>query len=66
MVKVEADIQQCVEKLCQQGCERVYEYIDALRSGRQLDETGPLSPGERRQVLAELESIMAVYERSAR
>lgn len=62
----ETDIEQYVELLCQHGCERVYAYIDALRAGRQLAETGPLSPGERAQVLEELQSIMAVYERGSR
>lgn len=66
MEKGETDIQQCVEQLCQQGCEQVYEYIDALRAGRQLPETGLLTPGDRQRVLEELLSIMAVYERGSR
>jgi hypothetical protein len=62
----EADIERCVEQLCQQGCDKVYEYIDALRSGRQLPEIGPLTAAGRRAVLEELLSIMAVYESGTR
>jgi hypothetical protein len=58
----EAEIGRFVEQLCQEGCERVYAHIDALRAGRQLPGFSPLSPAERRLVLDELLSIMAVYE----
>ena len=66
MKNAETDIAYCVEQLCQQGCDKVYEYIDALQAGRQLPGIGPLSPAERRSVLTELRSIMAVYESGSR
>ena len=66
MKKAGTDIERCVEQLCQQGCDKVYEHIDALRANRQLPGIGPLSPAERQLVLAELLSIMAVYENGSR
>ena len=66
MKPAETDIERCVEQLCQQGCDKVYEHIDALRTGRQLPGIGPLSHAERQSVLAELQSIMAVYESGSR
>jgi hypothetical protein len=66
MKNAETDIARYVEQLCQQGCDKVYEHIDALRAGRQLPGMGPLSPAERQAVLAELQSIMAVYESGSR
>jgi len=62
MTDCETEIGCFVEQLCQEGCERVYAHIDALRAGRQLPGIGPMSPVERRLVLDELLSIMAVYE----
>lgn len=62
----ETDIQQCVDRLCEAGCERVYEYMEALRADRPIPEIGPLTPDERAAVLGELQSIMAVYERKGR
>jgi hypothetical protein len=56
------DMAWCVEQLCQAGCKRVYEYIDALRAGRRLTEIGPLTLSERESLLDELTSIMAVYD----
>ena len=66
MTKGETEIEDLVEKLCQDGCEQVYAHIDALRAGRQLLEIAQLSQVKRRLVLDELLSIMAVYERGAR
>jgi len=60
------DMEWCVEQLCQAGCERVYEHMDALRAGRRLPETGTLTRSERQSLLVELTSIMAVYERGCR
>jgi len=59
----ETEIERWVEQLCQEGCDRVYEHIDALQAGaRELPGIGPLTLSERRSVLNELVSIMAVYE----
>lgn len=52
----------CLEKLCNQGCQSVWGYIDALEAGRRLPETRGLDPQEVRQLVRELKAIMAVYE----
>lgn len=57
-------IDQCVESLCNQGCNRVSEYIAELRAGQEFPEVAELSGEERRLVLEELESIMAAYDGS--
>lgn len=59
-------VERCVEQLCQQGCDKVYEYIQALRTGQELAATARLSAAERLSVLEELQSIMAVYESASR
>jgi hypothetical protein len=56
-----ADIDDCIEKLCQKGCKAVRDDILALEQGRSLAETEGLSAEQRGRVLAELKSIMAVY-----
>ena len=55
-------VDECVELLCQRGCRAVTGYITELEAGKDLPETTRLSIREREQVLAELVSIMAVYE----
>ncbi len=52
----------CVEQLCQQGCARVSEYIQALRSGQPVPGTEGLDTAQRQLLLVELESIMSVYQ----
>ena len=54
-------VDECVEKLCQKGCSRVWSDIDTLEGGDSLPETDGLSEVERRQVLIELKTVMAVY-----
>jgi hypothetical protein len=51
-----------VEAICAQGCRAVTGLIVALESGLPVPETAHLSGLERREVLAELKSIMAVYD----
>ena len=50
-----------VETLCQTGCRRVRQAIETLEQGGELPETRDLTPDQRRALLAELKSVMAVY-----
>ena len=52
----------CVERLCQEGCSKVTEYIRLLQSGEQLPQLSGLAPEEVEAVLDELVSVMAAYE----
>jgi hypothetical protein len=52
----------CVERLCQEGCSKVTEYIRLLQSGEDLPELAGLAPAEVEAVLDELVSVMAAYE----
>jgi len=54
-------IEQCVEALCNKGCQFVREDISRLQAGEILPETGHLTDEERQSVLEELQDIMAVY-----
>lgn len=56
-------IDRSVEDFCQQGCRAVWAGIQALEAGRSLPEVAGLSPREVRAVIAELRSVMAVYDR---
>ncbi len=51
----------CIESLCQKGCEAVREDIAALEHGCGLPETCGLSAEQVKAVLLELKSIMDVY-----
>ncbi len=55
-------VDECIERLCQKGCSQVWGDIDALERGDSLPETDGLSGVERRRVLAELKTVMAVYK----
>lgn len=57
-------VEESVELLCQKGCRQLWADIDELDQGGILPETSDLSCEERALVLAELKSIMAVYEGS--
>lgn len=52
----------CIEILCQKGCKEVSLVILALEREEPLEELRDLSQSERQAVLAELKSIMAVYQ----
>ena len=54
----------CVERLCQEGCIKVTEYIQALQAGETPPQLADLSPAEIKAVLDELVAIMAAYEGS--
>jgi hypothetical protein len=51
-----------VEKLCRKGCRAVWSDIDVLESGEFLPEIKGLSAAEVDAVIAELKSIMSVYQ----
>lgn len=65
MAGVNAAVEHCVDILCDQGCGRVSEYIEALRAGQVFTEVAGLSEEERQVVLAELEAVMAPYQGKA-
>lgn len=50
-----------LEALCEKGCRRVWQDIDALERGEDLPETRGLSVAECRALLRELKQVMAVY-----
>ncbi len=52
----------CVEAICQCGCEAVRAVIVALEAGEPVSQVEGLDTQERRQVLAELKAVMAVYD----
>ncbi len=56
------EISECVETLCDRGCESVREVIGRLESGQNVPETAELGTGQRAAVLHELQRIMAVYD----
>lgn len=55
-------VQQCVEALCQNGCEAVRATIHALERDLPVALTDTMDEDERAAVLAELRAIMAVYD----
>jgi hypothetical protein len=56
----------CVERLCQDGCGKVTEYINSLQAGETLPVLAHMTPAEVRAVLEELVSVMAAYEGSCK
>lgn len=56
-------ITQCVELLCESGCSEVRSTITRLETDQMVSQVEGLNAEERRQVLDELKSIMAVYDR---
>lgn len=57
-------IHQCVETLCQLGCDGVRRTIAALEAGQPVAQVEGLDAEQRQRVLAELKAIMAVYDRN--
>ena len=55
-------VNQCVEALCQCGCEVVRATIDSMELGLSPVQTQGLEKDEIASVLCELKSIMAVYD----
>ena len=56
-------LQSIIESICELGCDRVNEIIDALEHGSSVEETRGLDKSDQHQVLAELKAIMAVYDK---
>jgi hypothetical protein len=57
-------IEECVETLCHQGCNRVYDHIRALQHNVEFPEVADLSAAERLSVLEQLVTIMDIYDGS--
>lgn len=55
-------IERAVTLICDQGCARIRVLIQLLETGAAIQETTELDETERQAVLAELKSIMAVYD----
>jgi hypothetical protein len=64
MSHLNATVQACVDRLCEQGCSRVNACILALQNGEEVPEVADMSAVDRQAVLQELVSIMAVYDGS--
>lgn len=56
-------VTEIVESLCNEGCKAVRGYIDQLEQNYPIDVLASLNEREKQQVLNELKSIMAVYDR---
>jgi len=57
-----AHVQSIIESICELGCDRVNEIIDALECGNSVEETNGLDISDQQWVLKELKAIMAVYD----
>ena len=55
-------INQCIEALCNTGCDTVRATIRTLEEGLPLPQTKGLNKEERRIVLEEIKAVMAVYD----
>ncbi len=56
-------VNEIVENLCNEGCKAVRVYIEQLEHNDPIELLEGLDEEEKSQVLAELRSIMAVYDR---
>jgi hypothetical protein len=54
-------VEECIETLCQKGCQSVRDDIRLLEQGVVLPELAVLDDLARQKVLKELRAIMAVY-----
>jgi hypothetical protein len=55
-------VSQCIDALCQCGCDAVRATISALETGAVVPQVETLSDDERQLVLDELKAVMAVYD----
>ncbi|MFA5529478.1 MAG: hypothetical protein WDA11_02310 [Thiohalomonadaceae bacterium] len=53
---------ECIEALCRSGCAAVRATIQALEQGQDVAQVRGLPSEERRAILEELKTIMAVYD----
>ena len=56
-------VEQCVEKLCENGCATVRATIEAMEQDINNVPLSGLKREEQQQVLKELKGIMSVYDR---
>lgn len=55
-------VTECVETLCEAGCDAVRATIKAMEAGHEVAQTTGLSGEQQDRVLEELKAIMAVYD----
>lgn len=55
-------VSQCIEVLCQCGCDAVRATISAMESGAVVPQVETLSEEGRRMLLEELKAVMSVYD----
>ncbi len=55
-------VEQAVERVCNLGCAAVYRILDEVDRGIDPEPLAALPSGVRADVVAELRSIMAVYD----
>lgn len=55
-------VEHCIETLCNEGCQNVWQSIETIESGQLLSVMDGLTTEECRKVLEELKNIMAVYD----
>ncbi|MDD3449236.1 MAG: hypothetical protein PHF72_09430 [Gammaproteobacteria bacterium] len=55
-------VDRCVEQLAREGCQAVHGIIERLERGEAYGCTAALSTAERRAVIGELKSVMALYQ----
>lgn len=55
-------VNQCVDALCQCGCDAVRATISAMEIGAEIPQLQTLNSEERRVVLDELKAVMSVYD----
>jgi len=60
---ISSKIQHCVEQLCAEGCQSVRRDIARLEQGKEIPLIEDLKAEEKQQVLSELKTIMAVYDK---
>jgi hypothetical protein len=60
---IDPELQQVIDTLCNDGCKAVSSYILAIEAGEYPACMQSLTEAEQQKVLAELKSIMAVYDR---
>ena len=58
-------VNQCVDALCQCGCDAVRATIAAMEAGAEIPQLQTLGNEEREVVLDELKAVMAVYDSRA-
>ncbi len=61
---LEPELQSIVEQLCSDGCLQVKAYIQDIAAKRLPEAMRALSGQNQDRILAELKSIMAVYDKS--